>query len=213
MAWSASDWATVSSYSRTDDAGQYLSRWWQGLSARSVDLSLREVILEDTEALARFDASVELGADLTWEYFGRFQLVEAGQGWAVVWSERVAHPDLGPGETFGVRSRWPDRGLITADDGTSLVGPAPDITVGIIPGRVESPPEVVAAFTTHTGVAESKIESLLARTDLLADNFYPVVTVPRTSYAEVPACAPSGAGVAFRLQERRRRWSNHLPTT
>ena len=81
MAWSASDWATVSSYARTDDAGQYLSRWWQGLSARSVDLSLREVILEDTEALAQFDASVELGADLTWEYFGRFQLVEAGQGW------------------------------------------------------------------------------------------------------------------------------------
>ena len=202
-AWSLSDWSTVSAYAGTDDAGQYLAIWWQGLSARSVDLSLRELLVEDARTVAYFDASITLFGGAIWEYVGWFELVETGKDWAVLWSEAVAHPDLGLGETLTARSQWPSRGLITARDGTPLVGPFPKILVGIIPERVKSSADVAAAFATHTSVDKSKVESLLARADLVSDWFYPVTTIPRTSYAELKPALYPVAGVAFRLEERR----------
>lgn len=163
-----------------------------------------------TIAVNRGEASAPVGARLTMEGLGEYSYTteitaQRDEGeWRILWSPQTIHPAL-------ERERWRivrrdvmvDRAPILARDGTPLTVAGTLHLIGIEPQRVEEPEDVVAAFDEHTDVEPAEVRQLLNRDDLVADWFYPVLTVRPGPYADLRELLFPVPGIVFRETEAR----------
>lgn len=96
--------------------------------------------------------------------------------WSVDWTISTVHPELRPGWVFAVEVEDVARRPILAADGTELAN-VDGRWIGFVPGGIEDPDAVVAAFARALPGSESTAQRELARDQLVDDWFYPVVTV------------------------------------
>ncbi len=202
-AWAAQAWDELDALSDGDEAVAVLSGWWRDLGVEAVTFTARDVRTGDTGAEVDFGAEVRLAGAPVWAFGSTMRLIDGGDAWVVEWSLAIVHPELQAGEHLDARQVWSPRAPITSFDGRPLVAAVPDVVVGVIPGRVLSPQGVAVAIAESTGADPEVVTSLLERTDLNLDWFYPITTVARHRYPEVrPALYPV-PGVAFRLEPQR----------
>ncbi|WP_326822510.1 penicillin-binding transpeptidase domain-containing protein [Streptosporangium sp. NBC_01756] len=57
-----------------------------------------------------------------WSYSGVLDLAVVDRTWRVKWSPRSVHPDMTAGDTFTLKTKWPERAKITAAGGERLDG-------------------------------------------------------------------------------------------
>ena len=96
--------------------------------------------------------------------------------WTIDWTISTLHPELRPGWGFAIEVEDVPRRPILAADGTELASDD-GRWLGFVPGGMEDPEDVVAAFERAlpgTGAAAARE---LDRGELVDDWFYPVVTV------------------------------------
>ena len=96
--------------------------------------------------------------------------------WSIDWTISTVHPDLRPGWVFATEVEDVARRPILAADGTELANDD-GRWIGFVPGGIEDPDAVVAAFARALPGSESTAQRELAREQLVDDWFYPVVTV------------------------------------
>lgn len=118
--------------------------------------------------------------------------------WVVDWSHATVHPELDPNGRFARIRQFPDRAPVLAADGTPLASSSSDVQVGVEPQRVDDPQEVVGALSSVAGADPGEVEATLARTDLEAAGFYPLVTLPRDRFEELRPQLEPVPGVIFR---------------
>lgn len=96
--------------------------------------------------------------------------------WTVDWSLSTLHPELRPTWEFAAEAeevaRWP----ILAADGTALADDD-GRWIGFVPGGIEDPDRVVAAFERALPGTGAAAQRELDRGELVDDWFYPVVVV------------------------------------
>ncbi|HEX8803054.1 MAG TPA: DUF3151 family protein, partial [Acidimicrobiales bacterium] len=156
-----------------------------GLAVTSATYELDRVTRDGDDAIARFDATLELGGLGEWSYAGALSMRRSGDGWAVDWSPATVHPQLGEGQHL-VRTRaWADRAAITGADGQPLVQARAAVTVGIEPRRMQDRAAVTAALQEQLGVDPADVAAALDAPGVQPDHFVPVVTVPEDRYQAV----------------------------
>lgn len=130
-------------------------------------------------------ADVEVTVDVTpadaprpvqWET--TLQLSRNRGVWGVDWSLSTLHPELRPTWEFATETEEVARRPILAADGTALASDD-GRWLGFVPGAMEDPEQVVAAFERALPGTGAIAERELNRGELVDDWFYPVVVVSR----------------------------------
>ena len=89
-------------------------------------------------ATARFSADVVLNGLGSLRYQGTLPLRRVGSRWVVGWSPAVLYPGLAAGQELARSRTLFPRAPILDRNGTPLVTPAPVVTVGVVPSRLQN---------------------------------------------------------------------------
>ncbi|OLT28180.1 hypothetical protein BJF83_01555 [Nocardiopsis sp. CNR-923] len=140
LAWQNGHHDTAAGYT-TGDPGEVaatLADVHEQLDLASLSFGLGSIERGDDSATAEFDVTADLGiGDPTWNYTGRMPLEWGPDGWRIIWSPSVVHPDLGDGERLAVSYQIQERGQILDRGGEALVTTESVTAFGVYPGRME----------------------------------------------------------------------------
>jgi hypothetical protein len=139
-------------------------------------------ISEPTDGRAEVDVTVEVtpaGAPRPVAWETSLDLSRNRGVWTVDWSLSTLHPELRPTWEFATETEEVARRPILAADGTELASDD-GRWLGFVPGTIEDPERVVAAFERALPGTGAIAERELNRGELVDDWFYPVVVVSRS---------------------------------
>jgi cell division protein FtsI/penicillin-binding protein 2 len=161
-----------------------LSTAYYQLNAAALNLNMGEITQNGHHAVARFNASVDLGQNGTaWNYVGSFPLAWTAKGWKVQWSPSDINPGLRPGTRLAVRTTLAPRALILDASGQPLQQPSTTYVLGVQPSKLTSPPATARALSVATGLGYS---GLLAQIQSgIGTTFLPLATLDPATYAQM----------------------------
>lgn len=179
-AWNAGDLATMQTLVTDEPAEDFERRHRQlteALAPTRFEVAAGELVeLADGRASVPLTVSAAPAAapqPVSWE---SALTVSRRQGeWTVDWSLSVLHPELRPTWGFALASEDLARRPILAADGTELASDDGRL-LGFVPGGVDDPDRIVAAFERALPGTGALAQRELSR-DLVDDWFYPVVVV------------------------------------
>ncbi|MGH3156274.1 MAG: penicillin-binding transpeptidase domain-containing protein, partial [Streptosporangiaceae bacterium] len=172
------------------------------LDAAALNLNMGGITQHGHTALARFDASVDLGQDgAAWNYVGWFPLAWTAKGWKIRWSPSVINPGLRRGTRLAVRTTLAPRALILDASGQPLQQPSTTYVLGVQPSKLTSPMATAQTLAAATGLGYS---SLLAQIQSgIGSAFLPLVTLAPATYARMDHALGSVPGLITHQVSRR----------
>jgi cell division protein FtsI/penicillin-binding protein 2 len=134
-----------------------------------VPVTVSVVDVREVEEEGRAEVTLAWRWDVTpstpWEYDTSVALVDQdGAAWRVAWSPDDLAPDLGEGDTLGLRTLTPRRGDITGDGGAVLVTERPVLRYGLDKTRVEGA-QVARSARRIAQVLDLDVASYVARAE------------------------------------------------
>jgi cell division protein FtsI/penicillin-binding protein 2 len=175
----------------------------EGTAEAPVDVALSAVEQDaddDARATARLRVSWSLPGERSWEYDTAAPMERDDDGWRVVWSASVVHPDLEEGGVLRVRRTTPPRADIVSADGTPLVTAREVVEVGIQPARVEDVDATAAAVRDALELELDGLEGRIEAAD--PDHFVPVVALREDDYEDVQDQIQPIPGTVFKRSEQ-----------
>jgi cell division protein FtsI/penicillin-binding protein 2 len=187
-AWEAGDHDALAGYFRDggDEVVAALDSVATGLAPTATTVTVDDVDRDDGAATATLSVMVDSDrvGEVTWTTEVPASRVRGD--WAADGSAAVVHPDLRAGDRVVVVATDVSRAPILAHDGEALTAHAGGVrTIGIAPGRVVNEERLRLTWAEVLPESLDDLIELLARTDLNADWFYPVVTVTESTYEEI----------------------------
>jgi cell division protein FtsI/penicillin-binding protein 2 len=154
------------------------------LDAAGLDLNMGTISSNGHTAVARFDASVDLGQDgEAWNYVGWFPLKWTTKGWKIGWSVRDINPGLRTGTRLAVRTTLPARALILDAEGEPLQQPTTTYELGVQPSKLTDPRATAYALASATGLGSPGLLAQIQSSSGQA--FLPLVTLDPSTYAKI----------------------------
>ncbi|MCB0970073.1 MAG: hypothetical protein KDA97_00950 [Acidimicrobiales bacterium] len=154
---------------------------------------------------ADLEVSWDLGDERSWSYDTAVELVEdvavegADPAWLVDWTSKVVHPQLRPGDVFGVARLAASRGELLDASGEPLVGARPVVHVSLQPGASADPAAAARQVANLVGVsADSLVERVEAASP---DTYVSVVTLREEDFAGVESSLRAIPGIGLREDE------------
>ena len=204
-AWAREDWDKLQSLTADqslDAAGVHRSTH-ETLRITGAKFSAAAATVEDDTATVPYRGTWELEGLDPYTYNGEIRLVREGGEWAVRWWYPTVHPDMTPTTRLERTRVFPNRAPILAADGRRLATSREVVVVGIQPGRVSDPDEVLSALTRMTTADPARVRRLLARDDAEDVGFYRVTRMrPARFNAVRPQLFPI-EGLVFRREQHR----------
>lgn len=182
-AWSAGDTPTMQEQLTDPPPEDFASRHEQlteALQPSSFAVTAG-TLSAPTDGRAQVDVRVVVtpaGAPRPVEWETSLELSRNRGDWTVDWSLSTLHPQLRPTWEFATETEDVARRPILAADGTELASDD-GRWIGFVPGTIEDPERVVAAFERALPGTGAIAERELNRGELVDDWFYPVVVVSR----------------------------------
>ncbi|MFO7961221.1 MAG: penicillin-binding transpeptidase domain-containing protein [Nitriliruptoraceae bacterium] len=182
-AWSAGDTTTMQEQ-LTDPPPEDFARRHEQLAEALQPTSFAVTagtLSEPADGRAEVDVTVAVtpaDAPRPVEWETTLQLSRSRGVWTVDWSLSTLHPQLRPAWEFATETEEVARRPILAADGTELASDD-GRWLGFVPGTIEDPERVVAAFERALPGTGEIAERELNRGELVDDWFYPVVVVSR----------------------------------
>jgi cell division protein FtsI/penicillin-binding protein 2 len=146
---------------------------------------------------ARFVATVEVGGLGPWTYHGTLPLKSTDQGYRVVWSRAVIHPQLGSAQKLERVRQRPDRAPILASDGRPLVQVQPSVTVNISPQDMKDQAALAQALHDQLGVDPTTVDADLKAPWVKPDLLVPILTISQNRYDQAKAVIHPIPGLRF----------------
>ncbi len=154
---------------------------YRQLGAQGLSLGMGRISVHGDTAVARFNASVDLGrGGRPWNYQGRFLLRRQSDGWLVQWSPSVIVPGLGAGDRLAVLTTVPGRAPLLDSGGHPLILRSPSVEVGVRPDRVKDPAVTAAGLARVTGLASSEAAQMVGQ----------ILAAPPNAFLELVQLAP-----------------------
>jgi len=137
----------------------------------------------NSDATATYHARVNVAGFGPLEWNDTLTFTRAKVNGKEVWRIRAdpanIYPGLHAGEKLTVHRKWPNRGMITAADGSVLAGNSSVVTIGIEPDRVTaSLPQIKQLMKTLVGTDPASIDAALRAPGVQPNYFVPIATVP-----------------------------------
>lgn len=165
------------------------------------ELAVESLTVSDDLATATVAVDWPLPGGANWPYQTIVRLSEGGNGWQVIWTPAVVHPELVAGDELKLRRALAPRGAILDGAGGPLVAARPVRDIGAWPSRIEN----VDAFVTGLDDALASIglaldETMAGLPDRIADareddQFVYVVTLRADDYAQIATALQDLGGV------------------
>lgn len=178
-----------------------LQNAYSQLGAQGLALSMGEITVHGDSAIARFNASIDLGrGGRPWNYQGRLVLRRQPGGWRVQWSPSVIVPGLGPGDRLAVLTTVPGRAPLLDSGGHPLILKSPAVEVGVRPDQVKDPAATAAMLANVTGLASSETAQMVGQ--ILAappDDFLELVQLAPRKFAHLSAALAKIPGLTHRI--------------
>lgn len=172
------------------------------LGAVDVTLGMAAVTQDGDTANATFNASIDLGhGGPPWTYQNDFGLRREGDSWKVVWTPAVIAPGLRPGLRLAVLSSMPQRAQLLGDTGQPLSPVSPEVTVGVIPGRLADPGRTADALARATGLTASQILGWISEAP--SAGFMELVRFSPAQYAQLAGQLSRVPGLVVEHQQSR----------
>jgi cell division protein FtsI/penicillin-binding protein 2 len=167
------------------------------LSVTSARFTPAAMTRTGTTVHAPFTAELELTGLGTWRYRGQLDVVRANGRWRIAWGTAALHPQLGPGQKFGVTRAWPPRAPILDHNGAPLAQTADVVVVGLQPSRIADQSEVEDVLQRVVDVPPEQVRAALAQPWVRPDYFVPVVDVRPDRFAAVRPVLEPVPGIFF----------------
>lgn len=163
------------------------------------------VAKDGEDAIATFDAELDLTGLGTWSYEGTLQLRRAGASgdWKVDWSPAAIHPKLQADQTLDRTREFPQRAPITDLDGNPLVEARPATIIGLEPRRIQDLQQVKDILQANLGVDPATVDERLNAPGVEPDHFVEIVTVDASRYEAVRPAVYPVPGTVFKDTTRR----------
>lgn len=163
------------------------------------------VAQDGQDAIATFDATLDLTGLGKWSYEGTLQLQRTGDvdEWKVDWSPAAIHPKLEEGQTIDRTREFAERAPITDMDGNPLVEARPAKVIGLEPRRIQNLQQVKDILQANLGVDPATVDAKLNAPGVQPDHFVEIVTVDAARYEAVRAAVYPVPGTVFRDTTRR----------
>jgi cell division protein FtsI/penicillin-binding protein 2 len=136
-------------------------------------------------ANAQFTATVTIGGLGDWTYQGSLPIVVTPAGPRIVWSVADVHPALSPGLVLTRTRTVPPRAPILDGDGQPLVQEADTVVVGAEPRRITNEAALTAQVASTLSLDPKAITAALHAPGIKPDQFVPLTTISKTTYAAV----------------------------
>lgn len=216
-AWAEEDWARLQGLvaDPSVDAAAVHEQVDEAVRISAARFVAGEPVVEGDVATVPFTATWEIEGFGPYEYDSTLPLerhadtVSASPSpsptadWRVDWAYSIVHPHHGAERRFERVRTFPPRAPILAADGSPLAVTGEVVAVGVAPGRVTDAHVVADALAAHAGADPQAVLALLARDDLVAEFFYPVVELARPEFEAVRPALEPVPGVVFRAQQGR----------
>lgn len=140
LAWQDGDHAGAAQYTDGDPAEveSTLADLHDQLDLASLRFGLGPISSDGESASAEFEVNADLGiGDPMWTYTGEMPLEWGSDGWQIVWSPSVLHPELGEGDRLAVSYEFQERGQILDREGEPLVSADSVTAFGVLPSQME----------------------------------------------------------------------------
>lgn len=199
--WESGDWSALAARVAAAEREQAVAAHRRAFAA--VELTNFEIVplrvhVDGEHAEAAYRAAVDVAGVGRHRYEGSFDLTWDGSAWVVGWVPQVVHPRMVAGGSFAQSRTWPERAAILDRDGVTLAGSDETVAVGVEPRRITDAQQVVDALVANAGASRERVETLLAREDLVEDWFYPVVELPRVLFEAADPRLRPVPGIVFR---------------
>lgn len=173
------------------DAAAELTSLTGDLAGQPPELAVDEMSNSDGLATAQVSVDWPLPGGATWSYATTVRMQEGDDGWQVIWTPGVVHPELAPDDELTLRREPAARGEILDGSGKTIMGMRPVKDIGIWPSRVSDVEALVtdlrAAFDTLGIDLDETLDGLPDQIDEARgdDLRVPVVTLRADDYAQV----------------------------
>ena len=183
MAWGNGNYATAAAMTTGPPVvvTSTLRDAYSQLGAQGLSLSMGRISVHGDTAVARFNASVDLGrGGRPWNYQGHFLMRRQPQGWLVQWSPSVIVPGLGPGDRLAVLTTVPGRAPLLDSGGHPLILKSASVEVGVRPDQVKDPAVTATGLAKVTGLASSEAAQMVGQ----------ILAAPPNAFLELVQLAP-----------------------
>jgi cell division protein FtsI/penicillin-binding protein 2 len=172
------------------------------LDAAGINLNMGTISQSGHNAVARFDAAVDLGqSGEAWNYVGWFPLQWTAKGWKIEWSPADINRGLRQGTRLAVRTTLAPRAMILDAEGQPLQQPTTTYELGVQPGKLANPEATAYALASATGLGSS---GLLAQIQSGSGmGFLPLVTLDPPAYAKMSGALRDVPGLIMHKVRRR----------
>ncbi len=207
LAWQNGDYVGAAAMTTGEHVvvARTLRNAYSQLGAQGLSLSMGQISVHGDTAVARFNASVDLGrGGRPWNYQGHFVLRRQPEGWLVQWSPSVIVPGLGPGDRLAVLTTVPGRAPLLDSGGHPLILKSPSVEVGVRPDRVADPAETATRLAKATGLAASEAAQMVGQIRAAPPNaFLELVQLAPSKFAHLSAALGRIPGLTHRMVIKR----------
>ncbi|HEV2796510.1 MAG TPA: penicillin-binding transpeptidase domain-containing protein [Nocardioides sp.] len=153
----------------------------------------------ERSARATLEWSWELPAGSAWTYRSTVALVPAGDSWQVDWAPESLAPEVGEGDTLGLRTLTPARGDIIGADGVRLVTERPVLRYGLDKTKVRGA-QVARSARRIARILDVDVASYVERAEAMgAEAFVEAIVLREEDALEVlPAFRAVAGALAVR---------------
>lgn len=177
------------------------------IGGSSYELTGASVENDGREAIATFDATLDLTGLGEWSYEGTLHLLRTSGGgpadWEVDWAPSSIHPKLEADQTLGRTRERAARAPITDKDGNPLVEARAAKVIGLEPRRIQDLNQVKTVLQQQLGIDPAVVDERLNAPGVEPDHFVELTTVDLAKYQQVEAVVYPIPGTVFRDTTRR----------
>jgi cell division protein FtsI/penicillin-binding protein 2 len=156
-------------------------------------------------ATAEVSVAQPLPGGLTWDYTTTVGLSKAKDGWRIVWTPAVVHPQLTPGDKLATRKIAATRAGVLDGKGEAIVKSRPVVVVGVQPRDATNLDLLITNMTTIFAGAKVDVDlsGLAAQVKAAQPTaFVEVVTLRREVYDPIRDLLRPLPGTVFREEQR-----------
>ncbi len=163
------------------------SKIYEGMGTRDVKLS--DIVIgekEDQKVRVTYHMAFEtVGGEVSFDQEAVFTDTE--DGYLLEWDDSLIFPVLTSEDKISVNTISAERGSILDRNGKLLAGKAAAVSVGIVPGKLESKEEALQRLSELLEEDVESIESRLSAAWVKDDTFVPITTIPKINELDLGA--------------------------
>lgn len=162
---------------------------YEGIDISNMKIDI--VAYDEGKTAVRYRSSFDtVAGNIQFENEASFR--EDENGYKLVWKDAMIFPGLSSGDQVRVSTKQARRGEILDRNGRVLAGKGTAVSVGIVPGKLESRERAIKKIAKLLEIKPTSIEKKLSAGWVKEELLVPIQTIPKVEETDLMALEPDG---------------------